>query len=301
MHAFVLDQSIPTVVLLCWVAYAPDTTKPKIEEIETWNESLISFKEEAEEDPATLAWVKRLKAYGFIHVDDLDLAISRIVERGYVDGTGFAEIAKTLDADFRRTELSEPFSAVWDRFHSSFSNDQDEFIEDLHSAAVLAIDNIGSGNLNGTVSLLRQLKRDDLADDLISRYVDGHMKTPEAFDLASHPFGGTIDDPKLRAAFDSVHTGLMQLPGLEESLSFMARTNSYNPEHLEALKKASVEDYHELFTAPHDSRKLAPLIKWSLRWANSDHAEITVKATEALGRIKATSLLNSIRVSRFGV
>ncbi len=301
MHVGVLEASIATAVLLCWVAYAPDAAKPKIEEIETWNKALISFKKEAEEDPVVLAWVKRLHAYGFIHVDDLDLAIARIVERGYVDGTGYIEVAKTLDADIRGKEACEPFTAVWRRYRDSFSDDQDVFIADLHGTTLQAINNIGSGDLNGTVVLLRQLKRDDLADDLIAKYVDAHKAKPATFDLAAHPFGGSINDPKLRAIFDSVHAGLVQLPSLAESLSFMARTSSYNPEHLDAMKRASVDDYQTLFLAPHDDDKLSNLIKWSMRWAETDHAEITEKAKEALERIKAMSLLNSIRVGRYGV
>jgi hypothetical protein len=301
MHVGVLEQSIGTAVLFCWVAYAPGAAKPKIEDIETWNESLLSFKKNAEEDPAVLAWVTSLKEYGFIHVDDLDLAIARAVERGYVDGTGFIEVARTLDAELRGRELSEPFTAVWRRFHGSFSDDQDAFIADLHGSALRAINTIGIGDLNSTVVLLRGLKRDDRADDLVARYVDAHRQTPGIFDLAHHPFGGTVDDAKLRATFDSIHAGSVQLPDLAESLSFMARTSSYNPEHLEALKSASVDDYQMFFLAPHGADELPNQIKWSLRWADTDHAEITAKAKEALERIKTTSLLNAIRVGKYGV
>jgi hypothetical protein len=301
MHVGVLEQSITTAVLFCWVAYAPDAAKPKIEDIESWNKSLLSFKKEAEEDSAVLTWVTSLKEYGFIHVDDLDLAIARTVERGYVDGTGFIEVARTLDAGLRGRELSEPFTAVWRRFRGSFSDDQDAFIADLHGSALLAINTIGIGDLNSTVVLLRELKRDDLADHLIARYVEARRQTPGIFDLANHPFGGTVDDSKLRAIFDSIHAGSVRLPDLAESLSFMARTSSYNPEHLEALKSASVDDYQTFFLAPHGAEELPNQIRWSLRWADTDHAEITVKAKEALERIKTTSLLNAIRVGKYGV
>lgn len=301
MHSNVIEASIATTVLLCWCAYAPDVSKPKIEDIENWNKALISFKKEAEEDSVTLAWVQRLKAYGFTNVDDLDLAIARIVERGYVEGTGFVEVAKKLNEELRSNEMSVPFTAVWRRFHNSFSDDQDAFIAELYDTALHAIAHIGSGDLNGTVRLLRDLKRDDLADSLIDKFVDANKAKPSTFDLKEHPFGGTIDDTKLRATFDAVHSGLTQLPGLEEAVTFMAKNSGYNPEHLEAMMKASVDEYQAMFLTEHDDVKLSNLIKWSLRWADSDHAEITAKAKEALERIKATSLLNAIRVSRYGV
>lgn len=301
MHSDVIEASIATTALLCWCAYAPDVSKPKMEEIENWNKSLISFKKEAEQDPLTLAWVQRLKAYGFMHVNDLDLAIARIVERGYVEGTGFVEVAKKLDEELRSNEMSVPFTAVWRRFHDSFSDDQDAFIAELHDTALHAIAHIGSGDLNGTVRLLRDLRRDDLADSLIDKFVDANKVKPSTFDLKEHPFGGSIDDTKLRATFDAVHSGLTQLPGLEEAITFMAKNSGYNPEHLEAMKKASMDEYQAMFLKHHDDVKLSNLVKWSLRWAGSEHAEITAKAKEALERIKATSLLNAIRVSRYGV
>lgn len=300
-HSNVTEASIATTVLLCWCAYAPDVSKPKMEDIQNWNKALISFKKEAEQDPVTVAWVQRLKAYGFTHVDDLDLAIARIVERGYVEGTGFIEVAKKLDEELRSKEMSVPFTAVWRRFHDSFSDDQDAFIAELYDTAINAIAHIGSGDLNGTVRLLRELKRDDLADSLIEKFVDAHKATPSTFDLKEHPFGGTIDDTKLRTTFDAVHSGLKRLPGLEEAVTFMAKNSGYNPEHIETMMKASVDEYHAMFLKEHDDVKLSSLIKWSLRWADSDHAEITAKAKEALERIKATSSLNAIRVGRYGV
>ena len=87
----------------------------------------------------TLAWVRRLKAYGFKHVDDLDLTIARVVERGYLEGTGFIEVAKKMDQECRKAEMTFPFANTWKRFHNSFSDDQDKFIAELHETALHAI------------------------------------------------------------------------------------------------------------------------------------------------------------------
>jgi hypothetical protein len=301
LNQSVLEQSITTAILLCWVGYEPGENKPKIEDIEAWNKELISYQKDEDRDAAAQVWVKRLKAYGFTHVDDLDLAIARIVERGYVEGTKYIEVATILDSDLRKKAVSESFTAVWSWFHNSFSDDQDLFIEELYRATLEAINNINSADLSGTVTLLRQLERSDLADELITKFVDAHMDQPGVFNLADHPFGGSINDPKLRATFDAIHARLVQLPSLEESLYFMARTSSYRPEHIEALKRATVDEYHALFLARHSDVKLTHLISWTLRWAETDYAEITVKAREALARIKETSLLNSIRVGRRGI
>jgi hypothetical protein len=297
----VVEATIATTVLLCWCAYAPDKSKPKIEEIENWNKSLMSFKTEANQDPLTLAWVQQLKAYGFMHVNDLDLAIARVVECGYVEGTGFVEVAKKRHEELQSAKKSVQFTAVWHRFHDSFSDDQDAFIAELHDAAFNAITHISSMDLNGTVRLLRDLQRDDLADILIDKFVDANRAKPETFDLEEHPFGGSIDDAKLRATFEAVYSGLRQLPGLEEAVTYMAKNSGYSPEHLQAMKLASVDEYQAMFLKQFDDVKLSSLVKWTMRWTGGEHAEITAKAKKALERIKATSLLNEIRVARYGI
>ena len=300
LHTAVADSSISTTVLFCWCAYAQASSKPNLAEIEKWNSWLVSFKDE-EEDPVIRAWAQRLKVYGFVHVDDLDLTIARIVECGYLEGTGFAEQAQKLDESSRANEKAGRFSAVWRRFHDSFSSDQAEFITELHAAAAEAVNTMGSGDLSSTVSLLRQLEREDLADELIERYVAAHASNPSTFDLKEHPFGGSIGDEKLRERFEEMHARLTQLPSLHAAVSFVAQNSGYNDEHIEAMKRASVDEYEALFLADHSAPKLPSLIKWTLRWSGTDHAEITDKAREALKRIKETSLLNAIRAGRYGV
>jgi hypothetical protein len=301
MHPRMVEQTIATTVLLSWCAYSPDISKPKIEEIESWNKSLFSGKAKANQDPSTMAWVQRLRAYGFVHVDDLDLAIARVVECGYVEGTGFLEVATRLDDELKRSEQSVRFSTVWRRFHDSFSDDQDAFITDLHEATIHAIANISSSDLNSTVRLLRELERNDLADDLINKFVDANKEKASIFDLRERSHGGSIDDPKVRVVFEELFARLNQLPTLEEAVKFMVKNSGYNPEHLQAMKLASVDDYQAMFMKTYDDVQLSSLIRYTLRWADSDHAEITAKAKEALERIKATSLLNAVRVSRYGV
>lgn len=301
MHTDVFETSIATSVLLCWCTYEPDPSKPQLEDIENWNRYLFSWKKDAEEDPATLAWTKRLKAYGFVHVDDLDLSIARIVERGYVEGTGFVEAARKIDSELRSKDVSAPFSAAWHRFHDSFSGEQEEFVNGLFQATVQAISHIGGGDLNATVQLLRELNRNDLADDLIEKFVVANKGRPSIFDLKEHPFGGSIDDEKLRESFEAVHSELATLPSLEESVIFMARHSGYNREHLDAMERASVDDYEAMFLKTHADVRLSSLIKWSLRWEGTEHAQITAKAREALQRIKEINLLNKVRVARYGV
>ena len=301
LHSQVIESSIATTVLLCWCAYAPDVSKPKFEDIEKWNKTLMSFKSQSEQDPVELIWSQRLKAYGFSAVDELDLAIARVVSCGYVEGTGLIEAAQVYDSQYRKKDLSNPFAEVWRWFHGSFLGDQDQFIKDLNDAALQAISQIRVGDLNETVTLLRSLARDDFADNLIDKFVETHRSTPAIFDLSDYSFSGSVNDTKLRSTFDALHSNLAKLPTLVEAFIFMNK-GSYGLEHIEAMKKASVDDYEAMFLKTHKDISLSDLIKWSMRWAaDTDKAQITFKAKQALERIKATSLLNAIRTSRYGI
>lgn len=300
LHDKVIESSISSAVLLCWCSFAPDPSKPKFEEIGSWNKALMSIKKEEEQDPTVLAWAKRLRAYGFTHVDDLDLTVARVVESGYVEFTGFDEAAKRLDEDLRSAGRENAFSEVWHRFRNTFSDEEEVFIKDLYASARHAISQIGVNDLNSTVRLLRELKRDDLADGLVDEFVQARKGKPSAFDLKNHPFGGSIDDAKLRAAFDAAFVELNPLPSLEDAVKFMVENSGYNQEQIDAMKSASEDDYFALFMKQHVDVSLQSLVKWSLRWDGTDHSEISAKARAALERIKATNPLNAVRVNRLG-
>jgi hypothetical protein len=300
MHENVIEASIASSVLLGWCVYSASPDKPNIDEIESWNEELFGFKKNDDEKDPAAPWVVRLKAYGFNHVDDLDLALAKVVTLGYVDGTGFVEAASKRDLELRNADMSAPLSKVWRKFHDSFDGTSEEFIAELYDATLHGIAHIGVSDLNSSVRMLRNLERSDLADDLIERFINEHSAQINIFDLNEHPFGGSIDDAVLRAKFETLHSVLVELPGLEESLVFMVKHSAYNPEHILALRNATVDEYQALFLKEHRDVRLANIIKWCLRW-DGENAEITNKSREALARIKHTGLLNEIRVSRFGV
>jgi hypothetical protein len=127
-HDQVRHQCIASSVLLCWCAYEPDESKPKIERIHEWNKPLSTAKAE-DEDPVTQAWVQRLQSYGFRMVDELDLAIARVIERGYVVETGLEEAAEREHALIVSRGQGDEFSAIWARFHDTLTDDADDFVK----------------------------------------------------------------------------------------------------------------------------------------------------------------------------
>ena len=108
-------------------------------------------------------------------------------------------------------------------------------------------------------------------------------------------------DQKLRDEFAQVYVKLQRLPSLEEAVLFVITNSGYNPEHLEAMRQASVDDFYALLMKPREDVKLTSIVKWLMRWKGTENAVITDKAREALEKIKAINLLNHVRVSRYGI
>ena len=301
LHELVVEDSIATAVFLCWITYAPDEKKPKLEEIDKWNSLLFPSMPEEQLEESLRNKVKRLKSYGFSHVSDLDISIAKIVEVGYVEATDFVKTAQRRSDVIRVREAAVPFDKVWTRYHGTLADDPESFITEFYDAAKGAIKTIGNTNLNSTVSILRQLDRADLAEQLIDLYINENSNDPSIFDLDEHPFGGSIDDSSIREKFEKKLRELIPNPSVEDSLRFMVKNNSYNAEHMTALKAASEDDFHIVFMAPPVDLELSKIIKWCMRWVGTENEEVTIKAAGALKRIKGINKLNEIRLARFGI
>ena len=330
-HEAVLFSMISTTVLLVWCTYTNDPSKPNLTQIAEWNSKLLSFTKPSDDDPDP-PWVNRLRSYGLLGVNELDLAIAKVIENGYVEGSGLIEIATTQSNQQKHAAKKEQFKKAWDRFYNSFSYDTNEFITELHSAAQEAIGNISSGDLDATVRLLRELDQasnddeltehiqandakhneDDghrpaqsnanqLADQLIEEYIKIHKNKPRVFNLDDDPFGGSITDDSLREKFQLAYSQLAQLPSLKDALTFVAKNQGANLEHLTAMNNASVDDYETVFLDEDSEVPMSQLVKVALQQYGEPYTDSSDNAKKALERIKETSKLNAIRVRRFGI
>lgn len=300
-HPRVRDQAISTTVLLCWCAFQPETGKPRTEEIADWNHMLWSRRVGSDPaPPEEAAWAKRFKAYGFNGVNELDIAIGAYVQRGFIEESGVPEAAKTLSSVAEAQDLDNAFSEAWDLFHNSFANNADLVVAKLVQTLKQSALTLNVMNLDGTVRLLRTLGQDASADDLIDFFISAHTKTPDTFDTSSHRLLRRIEDSAIKNKFAAAHAKLTSLPTLSESARFYADNSGWNPEHIEAMKKATVDEFHDFFMMDHGD-DLNRLIKACLNIGSAEDSDIALKAKGALKRIAATSALNAERVGRYGV
>ena len=303
LHSNVMEQAIMTLVLFAWCHYDTSEKKPTLEFVIGWNRWGWSLddKKSKEQNPKHAAWANILQGYGLYSIDEFDLAIRKVIERGYLEETGFSEEAIKLDAQIRANELEQSFSAAWNLFHNTFADNQTELVQAMAESFKKSVNHISPLNLNGTTMLLRQLGQEDIADELIDIYIAARSNQNEIFNLAEHPFAGEIRDPAIIERFNKQHAQSKTALSLIDTIKYIAEKNAWSKEHIHVLKQATVDDFYNLFKQEHGD-KLGSIVKSCLQFGEwEDHKTIGQTAHTALVRIGKENPLNAIRVRRYGI
>lgn len=305
LHAGVMEQAIMTLVLLVWCYYGSDEKKPTFNFVIEWNGMLWSYNEnkgKEEKDPKHSVWAKTLQDYGLMHIDEFDLALSKVIEHGYLEETGFSEEAIKLDAKIRANELEQSFTAAWKIFHNTFSDNQAELVQSMFESFKKSVRHISPLNLNGTTMLLRQLGRGDISDELIDYYIEARSDEDKLFNLADNPFSSEIRDPAIWERFNNKYAKKHLVLPLIDAVNHIATSKRWSNEHIQALEQATEDDFYNLFKMEHGDA-LGNIVKSCLQFEEwEDHRKtIGQVARAALVRIGKENLLNAIRVKRYGI
>jgi hypothetical protein len=100
---------------------------------------------------------------------------------------------------------------------------------------------------------------------------------------------GQAFDPALVSAFTAAKVGSKLVPTLGESIWFLVAHPGWCPEHVEAMKTASVEDQVQFSMYLPAPMRLSEVIKWTLEFNLTDSEVIGQRAREAVERIKGVS------------
>lgn len=299
----VMEQVVMTLVPLVWCYYDTDDNKPTFEFIVEWNQMVWGYNERGnkEDDLIRAKWAQALQDYGLQPMDELNLALCNVIERGYIEETGLLEEVNRIDARIKANELEKSFSAAWNLFHNTFADNEVELIQIMAESFKKSVRHITPINLNGTTLLLRQLGHGDLADDLIDYYLDMRTSEDKLFDLANYSFSAHITDPAIWERFNKKYSKSHALPSLSDAVKYIAINNSWSNEHILTLKQTTAEAFYNLFKLEH-GENLASIVKSCLQFETQDAYEsIGKRARAALVRIGNENKLNAIRVRRYGI
>jgi hypothetical protein len=239
-------------------------------------------------------WEALLNDYGFsYYLDEFDIVLAKIIETGYVDEESLLAEAKKVNAQIIANKSRNSFSNAWRLFHDTFAQNEDELVESIKKALKENAEYIDANNLNGTVRLLRDLGKGDLASELIDTYIEKNKYQPEFFNLNNFPFFHDIDDKELISKFNLTYNETKEIETLEDVLRNISGKSGWGGSDEEVLKAASEEDFYKIFKSQ-EGRHLSSFVKTCLQIPASSE-----NARKALLKIAQESILNRIRVKRY--
>ena len=302
LHPKLQYQTVHTGVLLSWSYFENGENIPTIAFLREWNRiAYLMNKKKNDGAEVNSAWIKTLNNYEITDIDEFDETILNVIERGYIEETGFIEAAEKLNKKFIADDLDQSFSNAWKLYHNSFSNNEEEIASALISSLKNSVSQVNLMNLSGTTMLLRYMGKDTEANSLIEYYANAWVAEKRNLDLKGFPFTQDIKDPMIWKIFEAKAEEIEKIIPLSEIYSSII-DNSLTKAERKSLCKATADDFYNVFNQDH-GENLSQLINRCLEFL--DHPEpyqaIGKNTRAALIRIGRESRINTRRVERFGI
>ncbi|PWB92082.1 hypothetical protein C5688_00010 [Methylocystis sp. MitZ-2018] len=298
----VFKAAVASIVLFSWSHDQPEDAPP-LTFLRNKNQQTFGLDRQEVSPPNEAAWNTLLDAYGYMWTDDFDLVLMEGVCDGYFDPERTRKAAQAVHEKVLATKADGSFEQAWRPYHDSFGNNQSEVLDSLYASFMKNFKYISPNNLNGTVSLFKELGRPEQAKTMLDHYLANRKEDRKFFDLAENVFSDTIDDPDVRAAFNEKAAQIEEnrdIPAIILSIK-----DTWDDDRLKALAATPIDEYRKSFktySGPELRQMLANVFQFD-RIANSsaEMKEISRRAREALKLIGAESPINARRVRRFGV
>jgi hypothetical protein len=299
----VFKQVSTSLVLFCWSHGQPEDA-PTLDFLMTKKaRSLFGLQKDEDFSENEAAWNALLGAYGYTWTDDFDLALIEGVRNGYFDTARIEKFAQELQDKVVATKADGSFEDAWRLYHDSFKDNQEEVLDTLYTSFMKNFQYITPLNLNGIVTLFKDLGRNNAAAEMIKHYVDNRAEPRSFFDLENYPFGDSITDPDVRHAFGAKCVAgreKLDVPGILLQLD-----DSWSDEMIAVLVPVTVEEYRDAFKSA-EGKDLRKMLSGVLRFhrivnASAEMKEIAKRAREALMMIGKESPINARRVAKFGI
>lgn len=300
------DQVLHSLVLFAWSYFCSKSNDevPPLEFITSKGYALLGIGDEEVSDQEK-KWQTILQAYDYQLTDELDIILAEAVKTGYFIEEEFKEKANTKNQQIVASKSEGSFSNAWRLYHDTFNDNGDEVINELYESFKKNCKYITPTNLNGTVSLFRELGEEDKASEIIGIYIESRKDETELFNMEENNFFGDIKDQEVIDRFNDTYNQSVTTETAKQVLDRIAGKNGWNQSDEVVLANTSVDDYYKLFKTE-TGRHLSSFVTTCLKFgqfvnASDQQKEVANRAIEALRRIAGESEINKRRVKKFGV
>jgi hypothetical protein len=307
LHESVLSQVVHSSVLLCWSYNTHGENAPSYRYVRNLNlGSFMDMTPTYTLSDQEKVWNTLLKEYGYTDTDDLDLVLCDYLEKGFLDTERVKLVLAERHDAALRDRLVSAFEASWDMFHESFADNVNDIVSAFQISMMAAAQWISLPNAAAAVSFLRDIGRNDVADELTQHWIQVQKAhNPAVLDLDWNHLRVEIKDSVFVEAVSLEARGSTTDPSLSEVVAELGRRSGWSQVDERVLRGASEEAYYNLFktlVGPDERRGLRACLHFANMGSSSDsYLEIGKKVTAALRRIGHESPLNRLRVSSLGI
>lgn len=300
------DQVLHSLVLYAWSYFCSTSNEeiPPLEFITSKGYTLMGIGEE-EINEQQKRWQTTLQAYGYQLTDELDILLSEAVKTGYFVEDEFKEKAEKKNQQIVASKAEGSFTNAWRLYHDTFNDNGEEVINGLYESFKENCRYITPINLNGTVSLFRELGEVEKASEIIDIYIENRKHETELFNMEENNVFGDIQDQEVIDKFNDMYNRSVTTETAKQVLERIAGKNGWNQSDEIILANTCVDDYYDLFKTE-SGRHLSSFVTKCLKFGQFNNAseqqkEISRRAIDALKRIASESEINKRRVKKFGV
>ncbi|WP_172378700.1 hypothetical protein [Vibrio sp. Vb339] len=292
-------QVIHSTIVLSWCYYCHGADEVHIPEFAFVNQS--GTRKENEESgwtkEITVRWNMTLNRYGYGFTDEIDLAVARGIEQGFLDKEKLIPLCRHKQKEVEIQHASTKWDEAWKLFHGSFDANEEEVAEAMEAGMRDIAASTSCSQFSSGLMVLRELGKDKKADELIDVFVKSRKGNPEIFDVDSivaNPFG--IKDEKFKEKLKEAYLEFEPKPTVEEILEMRKGSNSYNTSEVEIFNELSTEKIEEMFRGFKGDDLTSNIRTFML--LSSSSPELGKKVGEVLDRIASTEL-NKSRMAKF--
>ncbi|MBD9653167.1 GNAT family N-acetyltransferase [Ensifer sp. ENS09] len=260
---------------------------------------------EKEKSPEEIRWTELISRYQYHHADRFDIAVYEAIKTGFYDAPELKEQADNLTQNLAVQDQDKAFSDVWDLYHGSFDDNEEEFAIALKKSVVENAPAISPANLSASISLLKELGYTEGLDGIINGYVAARNDGKDFWLGDRFTTGHHVEDPDVAAAFTEKAKEFGDDRRLLDVLTSMMRNRGWDGDAPEFIDSFSADDYRKMMksTRGDELQQLVYGLLYFRKITNPDETmqSITAKAIDALQNIAAESPINRTRVAKFGV